>query len=224
MGKRGPKPGFNAKRRISETWSPKLAYAVGLLATDGCLSPPGHLIDLTSVDREQLENYRKCLGVDLRITEKFSVGRKYLRIQFKNVIFYNFLLSVGLTPAKSRTLGQLKIPVKYFFDFLRGVFDGDGSTYSYWDPRWRSSFMFYLCFASASEKFIIWLRENIERRLSVRGHVTSSKRNLCFQLKYAKSDSLKIFRRMYRLAPRGTFLSRKRLKISRMLAIVGEQL
>ena len=104
MGKRGPKPGFNKNRRIVETWSPRLAYAVGLLATDGCLSPP-YLIDLTSKDREQLENFRRCLGVELNITKKYSGDREYLRIQFKNTLFYNFLLSIGLTPAKSKTLG-----------------------------------------------------------------------------------------------------------------------
>src|SRR3990167_10157866 len=90
MGKRGPKPGFNAKRRISESWSSELAYAVGLLATDGCLSPPGHLIDLTSNDREQLENFSRCVGVDYRITVKgSSTTKKSLRVQFRNVIFYN---------------------------------------------------------------------------------------------------------------------------------------
>ena len=73
MGKRGPKPGFNAKRRISEKWSPQLAYAIGLLATDGCMSPPFSLIDLTSKDREQLENYRRCLGVDFQITKSILV-------------------------------------------------------------------------------------------------------------------------------------------------------
>ena len=224
MGKRGPKPGFNAKRRISETWTTDLAYAVGLLATDGCLSPPGYLIDLTSKDREQLENFRRCIGVDLKITKKYSGGREYLRIQFKNTIFYNFLISIGLTPAKSKTLGRLAIPEKYFFHFLRGVFDGDGSTYSYWDPRWRSSFMFYLCFASASKVFIDWLRENIETRLSIKGHVTVTKSSICYQLKYAKSDGLKVLRKMYRDAPKGFYLSRKRLKIVKMLATVGEKL
>lgn len=226
MGKRGPKPGFNVKRRINTNWSPQLAYAIGLLATDGCLSPPGHLIDLTSNDREQLENFRHCLGVDLSITKKSAGnGRKSLRIQFKNVLFYNFLLSIGLTPAKSRTLGPLKIPSKYFFDFLRGVFDGDGSTYLYWDPRWRSSFMYYFCIASASEKFILWLRREIELRLAIQGHITfSRKRNVCYQLKYAKRDSVKVLRRMYHPAAKGMYLNRKRLKINRMLAIVGEQL
>jgi len=223
MGKRGPKPGFNVKRRIAETWSPNLAYAVGLLATDGCLSPP-YLIDLTSKDREQLENFRHCVGIDLKITKKYSGGREYLRIQFKNTLFYDFLVSIGLTPAKSKTIGRLAIPEKYFFHFLRGAFDGDGSTYSYWDPRWKSSFMFYLCFASASKAFVDWLRENIEKHLSVRGHVTSAKRNICYQLKYAKGDSLKIMRLMYRSAPKGTYLSRKRLKIERTLRIVRESL
>ncbi len=222
MGKRGPKPGFNPKRRISESWSPKLAYAIGLLATDGCLSPPGHLIDLTSKDREQLENFRKCLGVDFRITEKTSGGRKYLRIQFKNVIFYTFLLSLGLTPAKSKTLGPLKIPARYFFDFLRGSFDGDGCSYSYFDPRWRSSFMFYTSFVSASEEHILWLRREISRRLKISGHITGGGKTV-FQLKYAKEDSLKLLRKMY--YKKDIFsLSRKRLKIVKMLRIVGEQL
>lgn len=225
MGKRGPKPGFNVKSRIDTKWSPQLAYAVGLLATDGCLSPPGHLIDLTSVDREQLENYRKCLGVKFRITEKKgSNGNTYLRVQFKSVLFYNFLVSLGLTPAKSKTLGLLKVPNEYFFHFLRGSFDGDGCTYSYWDKRWRSSFMFYTTFVSASEKHINWLRDKIEQRLSIRGHVThGAPGHVLHQLKYAKADSLKLLRRMY--SPRNTVcLSRKRLKIEKMLRIIGEQL
>lgn len=153
MGKRGPQP----KQLVSERWSHGLAYAIGLLATDGCLSPPGHLINLTSLDIEQLQNFCKCIGLEIHIGKKSSSAgkeKKYRCVQLKNVFFYEFLVSVGLTPAKSKTLGPLKIPRRYFFHFLRGVFDGDGCTYSYWDPRWRSSFMYYVCFVSASEKFI----------------------------------------------------------------------
>lgn len=53
----------------------------------------------------------------------------------------------------------MKIPGKYFFDYLRGCFDGDGCFYSYWDPRWRSSHMFYLEFISASKNHIDWLQK-----------------------------------------------------------------
>ncbi|MBI5457570.1 hypothetical protein HY971_02485 [Candidatus Kaiserbacteria bacterium] len=225
MGKRGPKPGFNAKRRISQLWSPRLAYAIGLLATDGCLASKSTLIDLTSTDREQLENFNRCVDVDFRITaKKSSTTKKALRIQFRSVLFYNFLLSVGLTPSKSKTLGPIKVPDKYFFHFLRGVFDGDGCTHSYWDPRWKSSFMFYLIFASASSTFLNWLRKSIELRTGAHGHVTGPvKKNACMQLKYAKRESLQILRKMY-AGPSPVYLSRKRLKIQQMLAIVGEQL
>ena len=201
-----------------------MAYAVGLLAADGCLSRPGHLVDLTSKDKQQLENYKKCLKISTRITKKWSgAGNQYLRVQFKNVFFYHFLLSVGLTPAKSKTIGPLKIPPKYFFDFLRGSFDGDGCTYSYFDPRWRSSFMFYTDFVSASQTHILWLQKEIFKRLGIKGHITKSKKSSVYQLKYAKADSLKLLRELYP-NKKVLCLSRKRLKIEKTLAIVGERL
>jgi len=90
MGKRGPKPGFNPKRRISETWSSNLAYAVGLLATDGCLSPPFSLIDLTSKDTEQLENFRRCLGVELKITKKPNKSDKNTTYTLFHPFYYYY--------------------------------------------------------------------------------------------------------------------------------------
>lgn len=222
MGKRGPKP----KRIISERWSSQLAYAIGLLATDGCLGRRFYQIDLTSKDEEQLKNFSRCIDLHLSVGNKQSGfgGKNVKRVQFKNFYFYNFLLTVGLTPAKSKSLGALKIPRKYFFDFLRGVFDGDGSTYSYWDKRWKSSFMFYVCFASASMEFLQWLQKTAYEHSHVVGHITSARGHSTKQLKYAKADGLKILQRMYRFAVGGTYLRRKRLKIERMLAIVGEQL
>jgi hypothetical protein len=225
MGKRGPKPGFNARKRISEVWTSKLAYAIGLLASDGCLARSQTLIDLTSNDKEQLENFIECLGAPLSITKKSAgSGRTSLRVQFKSVPFYNFLLSIGLTPAKSKTIGPIKVPSKYFWDFLRGVYDGDGCSHAYWDPRWRSSYMFYTIFASASRKFVDWLQGEIFRRTGSTGHVTSgSKARIFYQLKYAKKDSFLVLRGMY--YGRGVIcLSRKRLKVVKILGTVGEKL
>lgn len=224
MGKRGPKPGWNPKTKISLTWSAKLAYAVGLLASDGYVARSVSLIDLTSKDKEQLENYRQCLGIDTPITKKSGGnGKEYLRVQFKSVLFYNFLLSIGVTPTKSKTLEVIAVPGVFFFDFLRGSFDGDGCTYSYFDPRWRSSFMFYTTFVSASEKHILWLQKEIRARLGISGHISKGKNSSVYQLRYAKADSLRLLRKMYRRRD-SVCLSRKRLKIEKMLAIVGERL
>jgi|SRR3989338_6594946 len=217
MAKRGPKP----RELVQIKWSSNFAYAMGLLATDGCLSSDGLLIDLTSKDREQLLNFMKCLKIKIKIGKKFSgFGIEYLRVQFKNRLFYDFLLSIGFTPAKSKTIKKIDIPDKYFFDFLRGCFDGDGYTYSYWDPRWRSSFMLYTGFVSASEPFLKWLQDEIEKGLCIKGRITKTKKkSWYYQLKYAKKDSQKILKKIYHGKSK-VFLKRKKLKVDTALAII----
>ena len=120
-------------------------------------------------------------------------------------------------------MGGLNIPDKYFFDFLRGSFDGDGCFYSYWDSRWRSSHMFYLTFSSASKKHISWLREEIYSRLLIKGHISKSKhQGSIYNLRYAKKEALEIIKKMY-YNHRVVSLSRKRLKIKRALKIEKKQ-
>jgi hypothetical protein len=168
-------------------------------------------------------NFSKCVEVNFKIGIKHnSNGDEQLRIQFKNRIFYDFLLSVGLTPKKSLTMGKLRIPNKYFFDFLRGCFDGDGCFYSYWDPRWKSSHMFYLEFASASLKHLVWLQKEINRATHANGHITGRKKKTFFQLKYAKKEALEIIKKMY-YNPKVVCLSRKRIKIEKALKIERQQ-
>ncbi len=180
-------------------WSPELAYAVGLITTDGCLSIDGRHIDFTSKDIQLLKTFKKCLGLKNKIGFKSSgfSKKKYPRIQFGDSVFYKWLLKIGLTPHKSKTIGKLKIPNKYFFDFLRGHFDGDGSCYSYWDTRWASSFMFYLIFNSASKTHISWIREKLKKTEGVKGHVAQTITKDEWQLKYAKNESKLLFSKLY---------------------------
>ncbi len=219
---RGPKP----RRKVVIKWSRNFAYAIGLIATDGNLSPDERHINFTSKDLEQAQNFQKALGISYNIGRKSRGAggpKKYFVVQFGDVFFYQFLNSIGLFRAKSKTIGKVNIPKKYFFDFLRGCFDGDGTVYSYWDPRWRSSFMFYLAFVSASRRHIDWLRAEIDSRLNVKGHITMIGIRVVSQLKYAKRESLKVFRKMY-YSKSVLCLSRKKLKISKILAIVNKVL
>jgi 6-phosphofructokinase len=119
-------------------------------------------------------------------------------------------------------MGKLKIPDKYFFDFLRGCFDGDGCFYSYWDPRWRSSHMFYLEFVSASKKHIDWLRKELKTRINIFGHVNKDGKSPTLQLKYAKREAVEIIRKMY-YNSKVVCLSRKRIKIEKALDIEKKQ-
>jgi len=210
--------------KVKIKWSPNFAYVIGLLATDGNLSSDGRHMDLTSKDREQIENFLCALALKNKVGKKVSgSGNMHFRVQFGDVIFYKFLLSIGLMPNKTKILGVLNIPPKYFFDFLRGHFDGDGTFYSYWDPRWRSSFMFYTVFISASKKHIEWVRRVIFGFLHIRGHISKSNHDSAYQLKYAKADSLKLLPKMY-YSSEVLCLSRKRIKIEKALKLIGKKL
>lgn len=215
MRKRGPKP----KGKVKIEWSSNFAYAIGLIATDGCLSGDGRHVTFVSNDSEQINNYLKALCITNIVGSSKSTytGRYVPRVQFSDVSFYQFLLSIGLTPAKSKTLGAVDVPGKYFFDFLRGLHDGDGSFYSYFDPRWRSSFMYYLVFGSASKVHILWLQAALKEMLGIKGHITGKgKARTVYQLKYAKQESLKVIKRMY-YSEAVICLSRKRRKIEKAL-------
>ncbi|MBI4919862.1 hypothetical protein HY838_01045 [Candidatus Azambacteria bacterium] len=211
--------------KVKIKWSPEFAYALGLLATDGNLSIDGRHFDFTSKDMEQLENFMKCLDICVKIGYKTSgfTGKKLPHIQFGDVNFYKFLLDIGFMPKKSKIITSIKIPNKYFFDFLRGHFDGDGSFYSYWDPRWKSSYMFYTTFVSASKKHIEWLRNEIQKLLNIGGHIAKGGASSVYQLRYAKAESLKLLPRMY-YNNKVICLFRKRLKIEKAFKIEDKKL
>lgn len=217
------KPGPKPKNTIALEWSGTLAYAVGLLTADGCLSKDGRHLDFTSKDKEQILSFKKCLGLSTKIGIKYSgAGNPAYYTQFGNVRFYAFLLKIGLTPAKSKTLSKLKIPGLYFPDFLRGYFDGDGCSVSYFDPKFVKSYRFYISFTSASSEFTHWLRQKIFDLFKIKGHLSYSKNTDYIQLKYAKKESIEICRIMYhsRHIP---FLKRKYLKIRKSMSIISSR-
>ncbi len=83
--------------------------------------------------------------------------------------------------------------------------------------------MFYTEFISASRKHIFWIQKELNKILKIKGHITNDGRELTLQLKYAKRESLILLKMIY--ANKSTlYLKRKKLKIQRALAIVGEHL
>jgi len=218
--KPGPKP-----KRDKVYWSPELAYAVGLITTDGCLYNDGRHISLTSKDVDQLQTFLRCIErEDVRITEKSGGYRKKItHAQFSDVGLYIFLLAVGLTPNKTKTLGVLAIPDEYFWDFVRGLFDGDGCSYSFYDSIYKRSYRFYISFASASPAFVDWLREKVRAIAGIRGHVGRRPGKSYLDLKYSKREAVQLARLMYHHNDVPA-LSRKRLKALAALTIAEESM
>ncbi len=152
-------------RTLPLEWSPKMAYVVGLIATDGCLIDNGRTISFTTNDRQLAQTFLSCLGRPLAYgTSRTRIGNPVFRVQMGDVELYRWLQSVGLTPRKSLTLGQIAVPDALTLPLARGLLDGDGSvinkTYRSDTGRTNTYYWEYLQtrFYSASQPHLAWLR------------------------------------------------------------------
>jgi hypothetical protein len=157
-------------------WTPPVAYAIGLIATDGNLSRDGRHISVVSKDLDQLETLRRCLGLRVSVSEFQSTrGRLAGRVQWSDRTFYKVLLTIGLTPNKSLTIGRLAIPDDYYPDFFRGCIDGDGSVLVYIDRHHTAKnerYVYkrlYVSLACASRPFVEWIQSTVQRLTSLHG-------------------------------------------------------
>ena len=214
---RGPAP---RSRTDFSAWSAPLAYAVGLITTDGNLSPDGRHISVTSKDIDLLETLKNCLSLSNAITPNYNAqGSLNYRVQWGNRVMYDWLVSIGLMPAKSLRLGPLQIPDEFFVDFLRGCIDGDGSIITYADryntfknPKYVYQRLFVELF-SASRPFLEWAQVTATRLKGVGGAVITRElpapRHPFSVLKYAKQDSLVLLHWFY-YSPTVPCLARKK--------------
>jgi hypothetical protein len=180
-----------------------LWYTIGLIATDGNLSPNKRHINITSKDRGILILIKKALGIpNNKVGRKGRGGdpdKKYSYLQFSDVHFYRFLESIGLTRKKSLTLSPLKIPQGYYIDFLRGVIDGDGNMQKTVHTSNRN-IQWTLRIVSGSPYFLPWIKDNVERifELTGKSYVRKDKgKNPLHILKYGKFAAKIILRRCY---------------------------
>lgn len=185
-------------RQKEVIWSSNLAYCIGLITTDGSLSSDGRHIDFTSNDKDLIRTFKSCLNLKNRIYRKksgFTGKMTSYRIQFGNVTLYKWLIKIGLMPNKSKRLKSLQIPKQFFFDFLRGHLDGDGSVLKYFDPIYPNSKRLYLNFYSASLPHLIWLKEEIKTLTGLQGSLSKSVRS--YRLQYSKQASIELLDKLY---------------------------
>jgi len=173
-----------------------LWYLVGLITTDGCLSPDGRHIDITAKDRSFLAGLVRLCGLKNKVTKKMGLrGKTSHHIQFANRTFYDWLLSIGLVPRKSKVLKDIAVDDAFFADFLRGVIDGDGGMRRWIHPT-NGGEQWNLRISSGSADFIAWLQEEISRRVGCSGKLYKNESGV-FRLKYGKMAAREIIRRCY---------------------------
>ena len=185
-------------KNIGDIWSADVAYAIGLLTSDGNLSKDGRHIEFCSKDQELVEVFCRSLRLSNRIGTKKrgTVPRKlYYRVQFGDVAFYSFLMSIGLKKNKSLILGPVMVPEGYFPDFLRGLVDGDGNINVFKHPESKNPQLKVRVY-SGSRVFLSALKETIKKIYGLSGGcLIKIGRVSC--LNYSKKDSIVLLKKIY---------------------------
>jgi hypothetical protein len=201
---------------VDTTWTPTLAYVVGLIATDGCIVRGDH-VAFSSADRELVELLLKCLGKNNTISKITTrTGGLAYRTQIGDVAFCRWLVSIGITPRKSLTLADLDVPDALLIPLIRGLLDGDGSIINKRaraDTKRRNDYYWeYLRtqFVSASRSHVEWLHDRVLQVLELDGYVALARghdgRHDMHTLRFGKRTSLVLLPLLYadRCAPRLT--------------------
>jgi intein-encoded DNA endonuclease-like protein len=128
-------------KKFFSSWNSEMAYILGFITADGCLGvkkirkdkSKQYFLDITSKDFSLLRKIKKIMGANQKIGIKYGRTKKEkcYRIQIGYQEICKDLLKLGIQPKKTSTLNWINVPEKYFPDFVRGFFDGDGSVYIY---------------------------------------------------------------------------------------------
>jgi intein-encoded DNA endonuclease-like protein len=106
-------------------------YLLGVFMTDGNINvrPNRILPSLKSKDLDWLTLIRDQICPDLKILKEKNTNCYALQIYSTQL--GRWLISRGCTANKSLSLRMPNVPEEYFFDFLRGCLDGDGTVAMY---------------------------------------------------------------------------------------------
>ena len=178
-------------------WDGNLAYAIGLFVSDGHLSIDGRHLDFTSKDLELIDNFKTALSLGTKISKKTrdkSTDKKYYCVRFGYIQLYNFFLSLGIPQQKSKNIEKVEVPDRLFFDFVRGLLDGDGNICMNNHPE-STHKQVKVRFASANKKFLEWLKVKLNY-LEIDGGSISRGSNV-WSLTFGKLSGKALINKMY---------------------------
>ena len=180
-----------------------MAYVLGFFTADGSMTKNkrgAHFVEFEITDKDLLYKIRELLGSNHKITEikRNTRWKNTYRLQIGSKEIFNDLIRLGMTPNKSKTVDLPNVPNKYFSDFVRGYFDGDGNVVSGYfkkADRKNKSYALATRFTSGSKLILNNLKDNLSRLLGTTGSL-HCKDNAC-RLNYSINDSKRLFRFMY---------------------------
>jgi intein-encoded DNA endonuclease-like protein len=151
--------------------SEEKAYWLGFLYADGCVrkSKSGSqvVLKLSTKDEEHLIKFKNDIGSEHKIAHNQSktISKKGTHsisnnclIRVNSCEMVDNLINQGCVPRKTFTIDMPNIDEKFYKDFIRGYYDGDGNFF--YNEKTKMSVLTIVC---ASEKFRTFLIDVISK-------------------------------------------------------------
>ncbi len=208
-----------------------MAYVLGFFTADGNMirnKRGAHFISIEITDRDILEKIRDVINSNHKISirkREFPEKDAY-RLQIGSKGMFNDLIRLGMTPNKSKTIDLPFVPEKYFSDFVRGYFDGDGCiNYGIYNRKDRKSknYLFGSRFTSGSKIFLESLLKRFRSGAVIKGGFIYDK-NGSFDLVLSTNDTKNLFKFMYCDVKSSLFLERKYDKFCKGLELLENRI
>lgn len=197
---------YDINENFFSSWSPEMAYVLGLIATDGCITRTGR-ISLSMNEEGLLEKVKRVMGSEHNITpSKHQKGLYYFHFAREKLV--EDLSRLGILPRKSLNIKFPDVPADYITHFIRGIFDGDGSVML---SKQRKVLLLITKFYSGSWDFIVRLESSLQglglpkRRI----YQQKTKNGAYYSIVYGHEDSRALFKILYKNTENKLFLERK---------------
>jgi intein-encoded DNA endonuclease-like protein len=196
-----------------------MAYILGFFAADGYMTVNkrgAHFWCVQITDRDLLYKIKNCIEAEHAISERIGKGnnKNLYRLQIGSFEMCDDFRKLGFTENKTRSLAVPHVPKKYFADFIRGYFDGDGNVWVglMHKNRVKQNFAISLTFTSCSAYFLRDVKNTLKAQ-GLNGGSFIQGKGTYYRLSYSIRDTLKLYDFMYNdvdLKNKGLFLKRKR--------------
>ena len=122
---KNPKRINYVNKQYFNKWSINMAYLLGYISADGCIRPHKYEFTIKSIDYELLDFLKDELESNFEI-KKEKNSNCYVFCVYSGE-FVRSLMNRGICHRKTWDFDLPNIPDRYFWHFLRGYVDGDGS-------------------------------------------------------------------------------------------------
>lgn len=197
-----------------KTQSHNMAWLLGFLASDGTVSSSDNTIKigLSAKDKEILEKIKQEVEIENKIVERTTKdGFDCVDLHWTCAEHKKDLNKFGITPNKTFTLKPPQgLQEKYYIDYIRGYFDGDGSVnliHSHGEP---ASLRWQIC--GASREILEWIVDVLYTRYNIpKVSILNSavnRKNTCYYFQYSTAATKEIYKILY--TKNSLYLKRKK--------------